>query len=130
LHQPPRPRASIFGIKVMRETLVAILTAFGIILPPEAFLSGLFLALAGAYLMTVFIPEKKPVEIRWMLALAVFVASCVAMAHAHLLPQWPIQLKMALGGALSRWIVRIIANNAEARAQQSAVHPPQTDGET
>jgi Mn2+/Fe2+ NRAMP family transporter len=107
----------------MREILVAILTAFGIALPPDAFLSGLFLALAGAYLMTIFVPEKQPVELRWMLALAVFVATCLAMVHTSVLPVWPIQLKMALGGALSRWIVRIIANKAEARAQESALPP-------
>lgn len=94
----------------LRDFLVSLLIACGISATPAVYFSGLFFAFAGAYLTLLFVSDEeaaeKKIELRWILFLAFFVSTCIAMAHAHMWPHLPLQLKMALGGALSRTIVR------------------------
>jgi hypothetical protein len=94
---------------MMKIILSTVLIAFGIIAPISHFAAGMFMAISGAYLMSVWFPEETKREMRLTIATAMMVATLLSIAHQSwpMLAAWPVQLVMAVGGLLSRHLVML-----------------------
>ena len=88
-----------------RDAFTGLLIAFGITAPAGAFLSGAFLAVAGAYLASLPLPRRTVGDSVVTFTTALFIALLLAILHDHLFPAIPIQFKMGVGGFMARFIV-------------------------
>lgn len=107
----------------MKALAVAVLTAFGIIVPLPDFLAGMVLALAGAYGAMLVAPPASRSSLLVTLFLAVLAGVGAVYVHRLWLSGVPVQAMMFLGGALSRWIAGSI-HSFGAAAQAKAGEIP------
>jgi hypothetical protein len=103
----------------MKALAVAVLTAFGIVVPLPDFLAGMVLALAGAYGAMLVAPPATRSSLLVTLFLAVLAGVGAVYVHRVWLGGVPVQALMFIGGALSRWIAASI-HSFGAAAQKRA----------
>lgn len=103
------------NLSYLKPALAFFMAALGIMMPPENFFAGIFLAISGAYFAAIWIPDKEKHELKQVIGLAVFVAIILAILDPYFLPDIPEQVKMALGGAFSRLIIRGVWRFAEVK---------------
>lgn len=103
------------------NVIVYTLAAFGVMVPPEKFFAGLFLASACGFIMFVMRPEKQNRDIWFMLLLATVMSILVAIIHPH--SEWiswiPLQLCMAVTGLISRPVVYLFDNFSNRVVERS-----------
>lgn len=94
------------AIVTLKEYIGLALLGIGISVPMHQFWGGMFLALAGASFARAFSPEQDEREF-WVVILGAALMAILACMLAQIyLPQWPVQLIMAVAGFLSRYIAR------------------------
>lgn len=95
------------GAIEFKAVVFAMLTALGIFAPLPDVLGGLMLGLGASYGAMLFTPPKDRATLWSTLFMGLVVCLLSAIAHPHLpfgLAELPLQLVMALGGAVSRWL--------------------------
>jgi hypothetical protein len=107
----------------MKALAVAVLTAFGIIVPLPDFLAGMVLALAGAYGAMLVAPPATRSSLLVTLFLAVLAGVGAVYVHRIWLGGVPVQALMFIGGALSRWIAGAIHSFGAAAQDRAATIP-------
>lgn len=85
--------------------LAAIALALGIVAPVNEVVAGLFVAIAGAFLIWSLTEKQKKASLFISLFSAVFVAIVVAMVHSDVLARFKIQLVMGVFGTFSSYIM-------------------------
>lgn len=109
------------AIVVFKDWVGLVLAGIGISFPPHHFFGGLCLAIAGASFARKFSPEQTEREL-WVVVLgAILMAIIAALLAPHVLPEWPVQLKMAAAGFFSRYLARFslrAAGMVESRTDQ------------
>jgi hypothetical protein len=104
-----------------KDFLTWLLLGLGVTFSPEAWVGGMFLAMAGATFAIKAQPERDKVELWSVLGGAFIVAHVAAMVTFEFWPNWPVQLVMVLSGFFSRFIIRFflrVAGLVEGKADQ------------
>lgn len=108
---------------VFRNATGWLFLALGVTFAPEAWLGGMFLAMAGASFAIQFQPEKTKVEFWSVIAGAFIVAHIAGSVSARVWPDVPVQIVMMIAGIFSRSIARVVfkvAGRAEDKADKIA----------
>lgn len=105
--------------------LAAVLLAFGIIVPLPAFGGGMLLSLGFCYAVRAFRPIDGRKSLGLSLFVAVLTATIVAGLHDKTVDMWvwgdaPLQLQMAIAGALSQAVFELIAARGSAALDKLA----------
>lgn len=95
------------------DIVTAILIALGLSSTGLEFLGGVALAVAGAFsasriLAAGMVKNAIPLGFVGTLTTGLFVSVIVALLAENMLPGWPIQLPMAVGGFLSSFIAPLV----------------------
>lgn len=91
-----------------RDFTAWLLLALGISANPDAFAGGIFLAFAGGYLASIWMPDADKREVRLMIITSILLGVFIAIIHPKLLGDWPLQFCMGIGGFFSRYVVAIL----------------------
>lgn len=95
------------------DIVTAILIALGLSSTGLEFLGGVALAVAGAFsasriLAAGMVKNAIPLGFVGTLTTGLFVSVIVALMAENMLPSWPVQLPMAVGGFLSSFIAPLV----------------------
>lgn len=106
-------------VSYFRDFAAWLLLALGISANPDAFAGGIFLAFAGGYLASIWMPESDRREIRLMIITSILLGVFIAIIHPKVLPDWPVQFCMGVGGFFSRYVVAILLRMSGRVVSQS-----------
>lgn len=100
-----------------------ILLSLGVTAPVSEFVAGLFMAVAMAFLLMAWSqPEDR--KSYWLtLATSVMFAIITAMLHNLFFKDWLLQVKMALSGAISKWIAEGLLGFGRSLKEQMSRAP-------
>lgn len=104
-----------------KDFVTWLFLGLGVTFAAQAWVGGMFLALAGATFAIKAQPERARVELWAVLGGAFIVAHVAAMLSFRLWPDWPVQIVMAGAGFFSRYIIRFmlrVAGIVEGKADQ------------
>jgi hypothetical protein len=108
-------------IEHAKDFLTWFLLGLGVTFAAQAWVGGMFLAMAGATFAMKAQPERDKIELWAVLGGAFIVAHVAAMVTFHFWPEWPVQIVMASAGFFSRYIIRFalrVAGLIEGRADR------------
>lgn len=91
-----------------KDFLTWLMLGLGVTFAAQAWVGGMFLAMAGATFAMKAQPERDKIELWAVLGGAFMVAHVSAMLVFHFWPSWPVQIVMASAGFFSRYIIRFL----------------------
>lgn len=103
----------------VKEVMVSLLAALGILAEPSQFYGGLFLSVSGGYLASIWMPENEKKEIRLVIITAVIISTLMAVLHPFIFTEFPLQLTMGFAGFLSRYVVLVVLRAASRVVSQT-----------
>jgi hypothetical protein len=114
------------GAIEFKLAIVAVLAALGIYAPLPDVLGGLLLGLGASYGAMLVTPPKDRTTLWATLFVGLVVCLATAIAHPHLpfgMAELPLQLVMAAGGALSRWLGGMVAAFGKGAVERAGKLP-------
>lgn len=114
------------GAIELKVAIVTVLAALGIFAPVPDVLGGLLLGLGASYGAMLVTPPKDRTTLWATLFIGLVVCLAAAIAHPHLpfgASDLPLQLVMAGGGGLSRWIGGMLAAFGKGAVERAGKLP-------
>jgi hypothetical protein len=110
----------------LKAVMLGLLMAFGIVAPIPDFMGGMMLGLGACYGAMLFTPPDDRLTLVGTLFAGFLSCVIIAIAHPHLpfgADKLPIQLIMALAGAMSRWIGGVSVELGKGAAERARKLP-------